>query len=163
MAEVFLSIGSNIEREKNIASAVESLQERFGRLTLSSVYDTEAVGFEGAPFYNMVVGFESDVSVVEIVKILKEIEMQHGRQRISEKFSARALDLDLILYGDLILNEEHLQLPRPELMNYAFMLEPLSEVAPELRHPVTKERFAELWERFDKTDLRQKRVATQSM
>ena len=159
MAEVFLSIGSNIEREKNIASAVESLQKRFGRLTLSSVYDTEAVGFEGAPFYNMVVGFESDLSVVEIVKILKEIEMQHGRQRSSEKFSARALDLDLILYGDLILNEEHLQLPRPELMDYAFMLEPLAEVAPDLRHPVTKKRFANLWERFDKTDLRQKRVA----
>jgi 2-amino-4-hydroxy-6-hydroxymethyldihydropteridine diphosphokinase len=159
MAEVFLSIGSNIEREKNIASAVESLQERFGRLTLSSVYDTEAVGFEGAPFYNMVVGFESDLPVAEIVKILKVLENRHGRQRISEKFSARALDLDLILYGDLILDEEHLQLPRPELMDYAFMLEPLAEVAPDLRHPVTKERFAELWERFDKTDLRQKRVA----
>ena len=159
MAEVFLSIGSNIEREKNIASAVDTLKERFGQLTLSSVYDTEAVGFEGAPFYNMVVGFESDLPVVEIVKILKEIEKQHGRQRISEKFSARALDLDLILYGDLILDEAHLQLPRPELMDYAFMLEPLAELAPDLRHPITRERYADLWERFDKTNLRQKKVA----
>jgi len=159
MAEVFLSIGSNIEREKNLVLAVNALQEHFGRLTLSSVYDTEAVGFEGAPFYNIVVRFESDLPVAEIVKVLKEIEVQHGRQRISEKFSARALDLDLILYGNLILDEEHLQLPRPELMDYAFMLEPLAEVAPDLRHPVTKERFADLWEHYDKTDLRQKRVA----
>ena len=159
MAKVFLSIGSNIEREKNFVSAIKALQEHFGRLTLSSVYDTEAVGFEGAPFYNMVIGFESELPVSEIVQILKEIENRHGRQRVSEKFSARALDLDLILYGDLILDQEHLQLPRPELMDYAFMLEPLAEVAPDLRHPVTKERFADLWERFDKTDLRQKRVA----
>lgn len=162
MAEVFLSIGSNIEREKNIVSAVKALEKRFGRLTLSSVYDTEAVGFEGAPFFNMVVEFESDLPVVDIVKILKKTETRHGRQRISEKFSARALDLDLILYGALILDEEHLQLPRPELMDYAFMLEPLAEVAPDLRHPITKERYADLWERFDKTNLRQKRVATPS-
>ena len=159
MAKAFLSIGSNIEREKNFVSAIKALQEHFGRLTLSSVYDTEAVGFEGAPFYNMVIGFESELPVSEIVQILKEIENRHGRQRVSEKFSARALDLDLILYGDLILDQEHLQLPRPELMDYAFMLEPLAEVAPDLRHPVTKKRFANLWERFDKTDLRQKRVA----
>ena len=158
MPKIFLSIGSNIEREKNIASAIKTLEKRFGPLTLSSLYDTAAVGFDGAPFFNMVVVFESESPVSEIVRILKEIETEHGRQRISEKFTARALDLDLILYGDQVLEEDGLRLPRDEIIHYAFMLEPLAEVAPELRHPVTNERYADLWERFDKTGLRQKRV-----
>ena len=149
MPEVFLSIGSNIDRERNIASALAELERRFGPMVVSGLYETEAVGFEGPPFYNL---------VHEVAAILADIEEQHGRQRESTKFSSRTLDVDLILYGDLVLTEGRLKLPRPEITRYAFVLEPLAEIAPEGRHPVTGESYAGLWERFDKTGLGQTRV-----
>ena len=78
--------------------------------------------------------------------------------RDSQKFAARTLDLDLILYGDLIVNDGRLQIPRDEIEHYAFVLEPLAEIAPTLKHPISHLSYAELWDKFDKTGLKQKRV-----
>ena len=158
MAKGYISIGSNIDKDKNILASLKALEHHFGKLTISSIYESEPVGFTGDTFYNLVVGFNSDLGVKEVAKLLRQIELDNGRTRDSQKFSARTLDLDLILYDDLILNEGRLQIPRDEIERYAFVLEPLAEIAPTLKHPISHLSYAELWEKFDKTNLKQKRV-----
>lgn len=158
MSTAYISIGSNIERDKNIPSSLAALRQCFGALKVSSIYESEPVGFTGAAFYNLVVSFESDLEVKTLAKQLRQIELEHGRTREAQKFSARTLDLDLILYGDLIVSDGRLQIPRDEIERYAFVLEPLTEIAPNLTHPISGKSYAVLWQEFDKTDLQQKRV-----
>jgi len=155
----YISIGSNINKDEHIPASLRALEQIFGELTVSSIYESEPVGFTGDVFYNLVVGFDSDLEVKAVAKQLRQIELDNGRTRDSRKFAARTLDLDLILYGDLIVNDGRLQIPRDEIEHYAFVLEPLAEIAPSLQHPVSHISYAELWEQFDKTDLRQQRVA----
>jgi 2-amino-4-hydroxy-6-hydroxymethyldihydropteridine diphosphokinase len=154
----YISVGSNIDKEKNILTSLRALGLFFGDLIVSSTYETEPVGFSGDTFYNLIVGFDSELDVKTIAKQLRQIELDHGRTRECKKFSARTLDLDLILYGDLIISDGRLQIPRDEIERYAFVLEPLAEIAPSLKHPVSHLSYGEMWEKFDKSDLRQKRV-----
>lgn len=156
----YISIGSNIEREQNVRSSLVALEKQFGSLLVSSIYESEPVGFTGDAFYNLIVGFESDLEVKTVAKQLRQIELNHGRTRNSQKFSARTLDLDLILYGDLIIHDGRLQIPRDEIERYAFVLEPLAEIAPELTHPVSHLSYQKLWEEFDKSHLKQQRLST---
>jgi 2-amino-4-hydroxy-6-hydroxymethyldihydropteridine diphosphokinase len=125
---------------------------------VSSVYESEAVGFSGAVFHNLIVGFDSELDVNSVAKQLRQIELDNGRTSESQKFSSRTLDLDLILYGDLIINYGHLQIPRDEIERYAFVLEPLAEIAPTLTHPVSGISYEELWQKFDKTGLKQHKL-----
>jgi 2-amino-4-hydroxy-6-hydroxymethyldihydropteridine diphosphokinase len=154
----YISIGSNIDKDKHIPASLSALEQAFGGLTVSSIYESEPVGFTGDVFYNLVVGFDSDLEVRAVAKQLRQIELDNGRARDSQKFSARTLDLDLILYGNLIVNDGRLRIPRDEIEHYAFVLEPLAEIAPTLNHPVSHLSFAELWNKFDKTNLKQKRI-----
>jgi 2-amino-4-hydroxy-6-hydroxymethyldihydropteridine diphosphokinase len=154
----YISIGSNINKDQHIPASLSALEQTFGKLTVSSVYESEAVGFTGDVFYNLVVGFDSELEVKAVAKLLRQIELDNGRTRDSRKFAARTLDLDLILYGDLIVNDGRLQIPRDEIEHYAFVLEPLAEIAPDLKHPISGLSYAELWDKFDKADLRQQRV-----
>ncbi len=158
MPTAYISIGSNIERDKNIPSSLAALAQCFGELTVSSVYESEPVGFTGAAFYNLVVAFESDWEVKAVGKKLRQIELEHGRTREAQKFSARTLDLDLILYGDLVISDGRLQIPRDEIERYAFVLEPLAEIAPNLTHPLNQKSYARLWQEFDKSEQRQHTV-----
>ncbi len=158
MPRGYISIGSNIDRDRNIPASLQALKHCFGELIVSSIYETEPVGFSGDPFYNLVVGFDSDLSAKEVAQQLRQIELDHGRVRGCKKFTARTLDLDLILYGDLVLRDKQLQIPRDEIERYAFVLEPLAEIAPTLEHPISHISYAELWDKFDKTSLKQKRV-----
>jgi 2-amino-4-hydroxy-6-hydroxymethyldihydropteridine diphosphokinase len=155
----YISIGSNIDKDKHIPASIKALAERFGALTLSSIYESDSIGFSGDAFYNLIVGFDSDLDVKEIIQQLRQIELDNGRNRECKKFSARTLDLDLVLYGDLIINEGRIQLPRDEIEKYAFVLEPLAEIAGDLHHPISGQRYSELWETFDKTSLKQHRVS----
>ncbi|ESS70287.1 2-amino-4-hydroxy-6-hydroxymethyldihydropteridine pyrophosphokinase [Methyloglobulus morosus KoM1] len=154
----YISIGSNIDRDKHIPASIKALTENFGKLILSSVYESEAVGFSGDAFYNLVAGFESDLDVKEIVVQLRQIELDNGRNRECKKFSSRTLDLDLLLYGDLIIDDGRIQIPRNEIERYAFVLEPLAEIAGHLRHPVSHRRYGEMWDLFDKSNLKQRRI-----
>jgi 2-amino-4-hydroxy-6-hydroxymethyldihydropteridine diphosphokinase len=154
----YISIGSNIDKEKNILSALRALAIFFGGVVVSSTYETEAVGFTGDTFHNLIVGFDSDLNVKTIAKQLRQIELDHGRTRECKKFSSRTLDLDLILYGDEVISDGRLQIPRDEIEKYAFVLEPLAEIAGDQKHPVSGISYRELWERFDKDDLQQKRI-----
>lgn len=152
MARVYVSIGSNIDRERNVRAALDALEARFGRIQSSSVYETVAVGFEGDSFYNLVVGFDTDSKPQDVVNELRAIEDRNGRVREGERFAARTLDLDLLLYDDLILEEGRLQLPRDEITRYAFVLKPLAEIAGGLRHPLTGKTYAQLWSEFPRKD-----------
>ncbi len=151
MARAYVSIGSNIEREHNIRSGVRMLAGRFGPLTLSSVYDSAPVGFRGDNFYNLVAGFDTGITPEALIAALHDIEDAHGRTRSGERFGPRTLDLDLLLYGDLIRHSAGVDLPRREILEHAFVLAPLAEIAPEDRHPESGGTFAQLWKQFPRT------------
>ncbi len=146
MTRAWISIGSNIEPEANLRAALALLEERFGPLVASPVYRTPAEGFQGADFLNLVVGIDTDEPPEMVRAALRAIEDAQGRVRGAEKFSSRTLDLDLLTWGDRVAPE--LGIPRDEILEYAFVLRPLADVAPNERHPVVGRTYAELWEAF---------------
>jgi 2-amino-4-hydroxy-6-hydroxymethyldihydropteridine diphosphokinase len=146
---VFVGAGSNIEPERHLRLAIDQLERQFGPLVLSSVYRNRAEGFEGADFLNMVIGFTTRETPAVIVAALERLHAQAGRVRGGNAFAPRTLDLDLLLYGDLV--SEQWRLPREDVTRYSFVLGPLSELAPELPHPVTGMTMAESWARYDRS------------
>ncbi|MFD1217229.1 MULTISPECIES: 2-amino-4-hydroxy-6-hydroxymethyldihydropteridine diphosphokinase [Microbulbifer] len=149
MASVYLSLGSNIDRSKNLCAGLDALVARFGDLTMSQVYESEAVGFDGDNFYNLVVGIETALPVGELALQLRQIEDDNGRLRSGPKFSARTLDIDILTYDDLTGEIDGVKLPRGEILKNAFVLLPLSELAPDTRHPVEGATYQQLWEAYD--------------
>ena len=150
MARVYLSIGSNIDREVNIRGGVADLKNYFGELTLSRVYESESVGFDGDSFYNLVAAINTDDSVEAVSKIIHDIEAEHGRTREGPRFSSRTLDIDLLTYDNLVTRDNGLELPRDEITKNAFVLWPLAEIAADDQHPILKQTYGELWQAFDK-------------
>lgn len=150
MARIYISIGSNIDAEKNIRLAIHALQNHYGKLILSSVYESEAVGFDGDNFLNLVVGINTDEDVHTVATTLRKIEDDNGRVRSGPRFSSRVVDLDLLLYDDLILKDDSLELPRDEITKNAFVLLPLEEIAPQLIHPLSGKTMCDHWMSFDK-------------
>ena len=149
MARVYISIGSNIKPLHHIRTGLTHLQSQFRPLILSSVYESQAVGFKGNNFYNLAAGFDTRLTIYQVVDILRHIEHQNGRQRQHGKqFSDRTLDLDLLLYDDLILKVDNLEIPRHEITQYAFVLLPLAEIAPTGRHPLTGQRYTDMAKQF---------------
>ena len=146
MARVYVSIGSNIDKQQNIASSVQALSQQFGKLDISNVYETLAVGFEGEEFHNLVVGFDTDYSPLEISQTLREIESDHNRTRGKEQFVSRTLDLDQLLYGDLVMQMEGVNVPHPDILRYNFVLKPLAELAADFIHPEEDKSIEMLWQ-----------------
>ncbi len=150
-ARVFISLGSNIEPQRYLKAALSELSYHFGALTLSSVYDSEAVGFDGSNFLNMVVAVDTHLSIAEVVTLFKRIERDNGRLVGAKKFAPRTLDLDLLLYDDVV-TQEPVELPRAEITKNAFVLWPMAEVAPDLLHPLLERSYQALWNEYDKTE-----------
>ncbi|CAB1274135.1 2-amino-4-hydroxy-6-hydroxymethyldihydropteridine diphosphokinase [Candidatus Nitrosacidococcus tergens] len=153
MARAYVSIGSNIEKEKNIRASIYLLQNRYSPLTISQIFESESIGFQGDNFYNLVVGFNTTESVEDLVSYFNKIEQLCGRKQNGTRFSSRPLDLDLLLYDDLILNlqQPKVQIPREDIIHYAFVLQPLAEIAPNEVHPILKKPYMELWHSFNKS------------
>lgn len=149
MPEIYVAIGSNVEPERHLRSALVALAEHFGVLRLSPVYRNQPVGFEGDDFLNMVAAFDSDFSFEDIGARLELIEAKSGRQRGAEKFGPRTLDLDLLLYGDDVITKGDHQIPRDEITRYAFVLKPLADLAGDKLHPLAGMSFNQLWQDFD--------------
>ena len=149
MAEIYISIGSNINRQHYIEQGLNALTEAFGLMTLSSLFESEEVGFDGKAFYNMVVGVQTDQSLGSVASVLRKIEFAHGRSQNAKKFSPRTLDLDLLLYDDVI-TDSPAQIPREEITRNAFVLWPLAEIAGHLVHPSLGLCYQELWQQYDK-------------
>ncbi|WP_429065027.1 2-amino-4-hydroxy-6-hydroxymethyldihydropteridine diphosphokinase [Aeromonas bestiarum] len=153
MTRIYISLGSNIEREHHIRAGLDALQAEFGELAVSRVFESEAVGFNGRPFYNLVVGADTDLPLATLCQRLRAMEFAHGREPDAKKFAPRTLDLDLLLYGDLVC-ETPVALPRGEILTNAFVLWPLAELAPSLRHPVDGRTLGQLWQGYDKASQR---------
>jgi 2-amino-4-hydroxy-6-hydroxymethyldihydropteridine diphosphokinase len=152
LVRVWLSLGSNQSPYEYLPKAIEDLSAIFGELTLSPVYESEAVGFKGDNFLNMVVGIETALSPRDLNLSLKEIEIRHGRERSESKFDARTLDIDLLTYGAEIVNTKNIRLPRDEILHYAFVLRPLSDVAGDELHPLAGRTYRELWQEFNHSE-----------
>ncbi len=155
---VWFSLGSNIERETSLRAAIRALRDRLGKLVVSSVYRSEAVGFDGEPFYNLVVGVDTDMPLVELAAWTRELEAANGRVRSANKFDARTLDVDILTWGHAIGNFGGIVMPRDEILKYAFVLGPLAEVVPAERHPLTGDTYATLWAEFDQASQPMRRI-----
>lgn len=149
MATVYLSLGSNIEPAENLRAAVAALRGRFGEVVLSRFYRTPAVGFDGDDFLNAAARIHTDLDPVMLNDWLHALEKRQGRRRDVPRFSSRTLDIDIVLYDDLVISGPgHLQLPRAELATQAFVLRPMLDIAPDVVHPSRHRTLAQLWEAF---------------
>ena len=136
-ASVYICTGTNLgDRIANLTFARNSLSERARLLKISSYYETEPVGFIDQPwFLNQVIELQTRLTPIELLSLCLEIEKSLGRVRTFQN-APRVLDLDILLYGDVILNQENLVLPHPRLTERKFVLEPLVEIAPDVIHPI---------------------------
>lgn len=157
MPDLYVSLGSNINKEQNLINGLNAMKKTFGPLTLSSLFESEAVGFSGDSFYNMVVYVKTPLSVAEVANQLRTIEIAHGRLPNAKKFSSRTLDLDVLLYDDLVM-EMPVQIPRKEITENAFVLWPLAELAGDKNHPVINKSYQELWQQFDQNKQQIRKV-----
>lgn len=149
MANAYISLGSNIEPEQNLCTAIHALRARFGLIELSPVYRCEAVGFDGPAFLNAAARIETDLEPLALDTWLHGLEDRQGRDRSGPRFSSRSLDIDLVLYDQLVLHGPgNLQLPRPELDSEAFVLQPMVDIAPDLIHPTHRVSLAKMLEQL---------------
>ncbi len=144
MPRVYVSIGSNTEREHHVRAAVAALDARFAPVRLSAVYETQAVGFDGDPFFNLVAGFDTELELDAVVDALRDIEIRSGRVRTEKRYGPRTLDIDVLTYGDLICDGEPVEVPRSEITRQAYVLLPLAEVAPRAQHPLLGATYQDL-------------------
>jgi 2-amino-4-hydroxy-6-hydroxymethyldihydropteridine diphosphokinase len=147
---VYVAVGSNVDPERNLALATRALRREFPDVEFSPWYRNRAVGFEGADFINLVAGFTTQLPIDEVLSRLHAIEALCGRPRDAPRWAPRSMDLDVLLYGEMVCDTPRLKLPRPDLLKRAFMLGPLAALAPDLVHPTEKLTIGELWGRFDR-------------
>jgi len=150
MPNVYVAAGSNVEPERNLAKATRELYQVFPGVRFSSWYRNPAVGFEGDDFINLVAAFTTELPISAVIERLHAIETICGRPREAPRWAPRSMDLDVLLYGDLVCDEPKLKLPRPDLLKRPYMLGPLAEIAPEQVHPTAGLTIGELWRQFDR-------------
>ncbi len=145
MVRVVLGIGSNMDRRRHIRAGVAALRERFGEMTLSPVYESPSAGFKGPDFLNLAAIVHTDLPVDRLQKVLREIEEAEGRTRGDDSFVSRTLDIDVLLYGAMVMRANGYDIPRQEILQYDFVLKPLVDLLPEDKHPETGQTYAEHW------------------
>ena len=150
MPVVYVAAGSNVAPRENLARAVAALRHEFPGVRFSSWYRNRAVGFEGEDFINLVAAFDTELPLPQVLARLHAIEELCGRPRAAPRWAPRSMDLDVLLYGDLVCDEPTVKVPRPDLLKRAYMLGPLAQLAPQLLHPTEHTTIGELWQRFDR-------------
>jgi 2-amino-4-hydroxy-6-hydroxymethyldihydropteridine diphosphokinase len=142
----YVALGGNIEPERRLLQAATLLKQHFPGVVFSSCYQNQAVGFDGADFINAAAGFDTTLSLKALAESLHHIEEQCGRQRDDAKWAPRAMDLDILLYGQLIDHGPAVRVPRADLLRRAYMLGPMAELAPTLLHPEARRTLKDLWQ-----------------
>lgn len=145
MSTAWLGLGSNINADVNIHAGIKALEETFSGVSLSPAYSSKSVGFEGDDFINLVARVETDMQPLELRQYLRDLEDRYGRKRNGPKFSDRSLDIDILLYDDLILLSPVLEIPRAEILKFAHVLKPLADLEPDLIHPSELRSMADIW------------------
>lgn len=148
MVKVTLGLGSNVDREDNIRSGIAVLEAVLYDMQISPVYESRAVGFEGADFLNLVVSGSTDLKLNELAALIKDTEFAHGRDIAAPKFSSRQLDIDILTYHELVGDFNGVVLPREEILEQAFVLKPLADIAPTLHHPFLQISYGDLWQSY---------------
>ncbi len=146
MITAWLGLGSNVNAETNIRAGINELKATFENVCLSPAYASTAVGFEGDDFINLVARVETGMQPMELRLYLRDLEDRYGRKRDVPKFSDRSLDIDILLYDDLVLLSPVLEIPRAEIMKFAHVLKPLADLEPDLVHPAELRSMADIWE-----------------
>jgi 2-amino-4-hydroxy-6-hydroxymethyldihydropteridine diphosphokinase len=149
MVEVYVAAGSNVSPELYLKRALALLEQKFSPVRASAIYRNRAVGFEGEDFLNLVVSFATDLDVRAVRTYLQAIEAQCDRPPEAAKWAPRTMDLDILLYDNVISDEPGLVLPRPDLVRRAYMLKPMVDLAPDLKHPVLGKTMQEIWDASD--------------
>ena len=150
MKDVYVAAGSNVEPEKNLARACQEIASTWPGVRFSHAYRNRSVGFEGPDFINMVLGFRTDDSIESVLARLRDIEILCGRPRNAPKWASRTIDLDVLLFGDRVEKTADYTLPRPDLLRRPYMLGPMAEIAPGVKHPIAGITIGELWQEFDR-------------
>ena len=148
----FLGLGSNTNRKENLTSCLQHLKRSFINHKVSPVYQSPSFGFDGHDFYNLAVKIESVFKPNDLKIWLLNLEDLHQRDRNKPRYSNRTLDIDLLLCDDWVINNNTIQIPRKEILKRKYVLKPLQDIAPDLIHPVTQKRLADLWQALQCND-----------
>jgi 2-amino-4-hydroxy-6-hydroxymethyldihydropteridine diphosphokinase len=149
-----LSIGSNIDAESNIRAALDALNLEFENIRSSTTYESQAIGFDGDNFLNLVVLADTNKGLDDVTTFLKRLEDRLGRDRLQTRFSGRTMDVDILLYGNESGMFCGIELPRPEVTENAYVLQPLAQLLPDVVHPATGMSYLKLWQDYDKSKQR---------
>jgi len=152
VVQTFVAIGSNLDPAERMLKAARAIRQRFPDARFSRCYRNPAFGFEGPDFYNAVAGFSTSLPIEALLPSLHEIEAQCGRARADPKWEPRRMDLDLLLYGDVVGSGPGYTLPRRDLLRRVYMLGPLAELAPDCLYPPSGPTIGELWEQFPRSE-----------
>jgi 2-amino-4-hydroxy-6-hydroxymethyldihydropteridine diphosphokinase len=145
MSTAWLGLGSNVNADAHIRAGIEELRGKFTNVRLSPAYASTAVGFDGDDFINLVARVETDMQPMALRQYLRDLEDRYGRKRDVPKFSDRSLDIDILLYDDLVLLSPVLEIPRAEILKFSHVLKPLADLEPDLIHPTELRSMAEIW------------------